>query len=424
MSKQHDARIRTARQRPTWLTPLKVLPSASCLLCLTLAADIALADEDNSSMLRDPLDGRFDASEYLAENAFGFLPVPVIITDPAVDGGLGMFGLFFHESEEDAAARKEAMRESEDAGKYLLPPSVSAVGAAYTGNESWLVGGGYLGFFREGKLRYQGGGGYGDVDLDFFGFGELEFDRPISLNTQAFAVVQSLKSRLGNSRAYIGIAQRFVSADLAPSNLGFVDDLPLPPDIVDEIRDRLTQGVTTSALGLQFEYDSRDNFFSPRQGYRYSFDYYAYRDWLGSDIDYDAWTLSGLNYWRLSDKFRLGLRIQADIADASDLLPPFATPSMNLRGIQIGRYQGNYVGVAESEFTWQIDSRWSVLAFAGIGRAANSFDEFQDAENRITRGGGFRYLIARRYGFDMGIDIARGPEDTIWYIQAGSAWGR
>ena len=35
---------------------------------------------------------------------------------------------------------------------------------------------------------------------------------------------------------------------------------------------------------------------------------------------------------------------------------------------------------------------------------------------------GFRYLIAKQYGFNMGIDVARGPEDTVWYIQAGSAW--
>jgi hypothetical protein len=35
---------------------------------------------------------------------------------------------------------------------------------------------------------------------------------------------------------------------------------------------------------------------------------------------------------------------------------------------------------------------------------------------------GFRYLIARRLGIYMGIDIARGPEETAFYIQAGSAW--
>ena len=196
----------------------------------------------------------------------------------------------------------------------------------------------------------------------------------------------------------------------------------MPPELEDEIRDRLTRDVQTSALGMVYEFDTRDNFFSPREGYRYKLDYYFYRDWLGSDIDYDLLEFQGINYWKLSDRFRLGLRIQADYAATDSLLPPFATPSIKLRGVQAARYQGNYVAVVESEFTWQIDRRWSALIFGGIGRAANGWDELLDSNNRATRGAGFRYLIARRYGFDMGLDVARGPEDTVWYIQAGSAW--
>jgi len=31
-------------------------------------------------------------------------------------------------------------------------------------------------------------------------------------------------------------------------------------------------------------------------------------------------------------------------------------------------------------------------------------------------------MIAKRYGFEMGLDIARGPEETVFYIQGGTAW--
>jgi hypothetical protein len=86
------------------------------------------------------------------------------------------------------------------------------------------------------------------------------------------------------------------------------------------------------------------------------------------------------------------------------------------------RYQGNIVTVAEIELGWQIDDRWALLGFAGVGRAANTSSELGDAESHTTQGAGFRYLIARRYGFEMGLDIARGPEDTVFYIQAGTSW--
>ena len=60
--------------------------------------------------------------------------------------------------------------------------------------------------------------------------------------------------------------------------------------------------------------------------------------------------------------------------------------------------------------------------FAGAGRADSRFGDLGGSGSRVARGAGFRYLIARRYGFEMGVDVARGPEDTILYIQAGTAW--
>jgi len=37
-------------------------------------------------------------------------------------------------------------------------------------------------------------------------------------------------------------------------------------------------------------------------------------------------------------------------------------------------------------------------------------------------GAGFRYLMARQFGLYAGVDVARGPEDTVVYQQVGSAW--
>ena len=45
--------------------------------------------------LIDPEDGMLDASDYLA-SAHGFLPVPIVITEPAVGFGLGAAVAYFH----------------------------------------------------------------------------------------------------------------------------------------------------------------------------------------------------------------------------------------------------------------------------------------------------------------------------------------
>jgi hypothetical protein len=395
------------------------------VLSALLFADMARAESFWSQFI-DPDDNRFDASSYLADNAYGFLPVPIIITDPAVDGGLGAVGLFFHETEEQKLKRLEALRSSEDGARYLLTPSVSAVAAAATGNDSWFVGGGHMGFFKQGRIRYLGGGGYGDVNLDFFGFGNIAFSNPVQLNTKAWAAINDVKFRVGNSAFFLGATQRYIKAEISPRRLGDLNGDFLPPEFQevfqDLIRRLLTQDVTTSALGVTVEFDTRDNFFSPRSGYRYELSHLFFRDFLGSDVEYQLTSFSGVNYWPFGDKLRAGLRLAAEYADTETLLPPFATPGIELRGVPALRYQGNYVAVAETELTWQIDDRWAVLGFVGSGRAANSVDELRDGSSRVAKGLGFRYLIARRYGFEVGLDIARGPEEDVFYIQAGTAW--
>jgi hypothetical protein len=40
----------------------------------------------------------------------------------------------------------------------------------------------------------------------------------------------------------------------------------------------------------------------------------------------------------------------------------------------------------------------------------------------VSKGVGFRYMLARRMQLSLGIDIARGPEKTAWYISMGNAW--
>ena len=392
---------------------------------LLLGGNSAFAD-GFWSQFKDPDDGRLDASSFLADNAYGFLPMPIIITDPAVDGGLGLAGLFFHETDEQEEKRLEALKNSDDAAKFLLTPSVSVVAGAMTGNDSWFAGGGHMGFFKQGRIRYVGGGGYGDVNLDFFGFGEIEMIQPIELNTKAFFVKQSLKFQVGDSQFFVGVAQQYANASIKPGRLGDLAGDILPPEWQDRwqelVRGLLTQDVVTSALGINFEFDSRDNFFSPRAGYRYKLEHLWFRDSFGSDIDYDLYSLGGLNYFRLSKSLRGGLRLNAEIVDSDEILPPFAQPAMSLRGVPAARYQGTYVGVIEGEITWELDARWSLLGFAGVGRAANSGSEFSSASSRVSEGLGFRYEIARRYGLHMGVDVARGPEDTVLYIQAGSAW--
>jgi len=390
------------------------------LILLTLFTNKCFS---SSSQFIDILDGQFDASQYLSENAYGFLPVPIIITDPAVDGGLGMMGLFFHEEEEEKNARLAAMQkiDNDDAAASLMPPSISALVGAYTGNDSYFAGAGHMGFFNKGTIRYMGGGGYGDINLDFYGSGDIILNKPLQLNTKALAVMQTVKFRIPNSSFYLGPTHRYINADISPANL---DDLigNFPPEWQEALTDLLTKQITTSGAGFTLEYDSRNNFFSPKSGLKYELSHLWFDDAIGSDINYQLTEFTGLHYFQVAKKWRTAFKAEVEYANSDELLPPYATPSISMRGIPAGRYQGNAIGLTELEVIYEINHRWEINVFAGVGKASNEFSSLLDSDSKVSQGVGFRYLIARRYGFNMGVDIAKGPEENVFYIQAGSAW--
>ncbi|MBU2871455.1 BamA/TamA family outer membrane protein [Colwellia sp. E2M01] len=392
--------------------------SSTILMSLYSMSSIAASD-----LFFDKLDGNLDASQYLSENAYGFLPVPIIITDPAFGGGLGMTGLFFQETEEEKNSRLAAMQDesNENAVKNLLPPSITAAFGAYTGNGSYFGGGGHLGFYDQGRIRYKGGAGYGDIHLDFYGFGDIELPKAVEVNTQAYGVMQSLKFKLADSPFYAGVLQRYINADLSAGNLDFLSG-NVPSWFEEQLRSLLSTNTVTSGVGLSLEYDARDSYFSPTQGFKFELNYLWFDDIIGSDIDYTLTEFTALNYFKFNEQWRTGLKIEANYANSDKILPPYATPSISLRGMPGSRYQGQAVAMSELEVAYRVNVRWELSVFAGVGKASDSFSEFSESHSRISKGVGFRYLIARRYNFNMGIDIAKGPEDTIFYIQSGSTW--
>jgi len=64
----------------------------------------------------------------------------------------------------------------------------------------------------------------------------------------------------------------------------------------------------------------------------------------------------------------------------------------------------------------------SLVSFGGAGKAYGGPVTFSGAKTVVAGGGGPRYLLARKLGLHFGLDLARGPEDTIVYLQVGSAW--
>jgi hypothetical protein len=127
-----------------------------------------------------------------------------------------------------------------------------------------------------------------------------------------------------------------------------------------------------------------------------------------------------LSFHRLHEKFVLGLRLELSAIDGR--APFFAVPWVSLRGIPALRYQGDSVGVFEVEGRYNFTPRWALIGFAGTGKVSSDVPIFDTEQSIYSYGLGGRYQIFQAQNIWVGLDVARGPEDTYWYIQVGHAW--
>ena len=198
------------------------------------------------------MDGKLDLSQYLLENTYGFLPIPFVVTEPAVGYGLGLGAAFFHDTEEKRQSRMAQRKASGSDGASFLPPSISAGIGLLTENDSWAVGGGHFGSWQSDKFRYTGSAGYADLNVKFY---EPTSDTGFSSNIKGALFNQELLYRLAGSNWFAGGRYGYTS-----STIGFELDQLLPG--VDDLELKSSN----AALSALLNYDSRDNILSPTHG--------------------------------------------------------------------------------------------------------------------------------------------------------------
>ena len=333
----------------------------------------------------DETDGKLDFSNFLAKG--GFFPMPVIITEPAVDGGFGIVGQFITMSKDDPKRTTRRM-----------------LGAVKTGNGSYGYGYFQSGSAFDGKLSYKFGVGRGKITLkaypDILPSG-LEYT-----NKYEYGALASVRLHLADPRFSLGPLLDFrklrSSIDLN------VEDLP------DRFSD-FDRKLQTGALGFGVHFDSRDNALTPTKGYNIYAEGKFNDGAFGSDRDFQIYDVHGYGFHPLSSKWRLGAKVEA--------YPVYFASSVNLRGVEARRYQGETAVSTELEVTRQISPRWALLGFAGLGFTdAGGARLFEDSGAKIAGGVGFRYRIARKLGLDAGVDVAYGPSGAVFYLQFGHAW--
>jgi len=372
------------------------------LLLSTSAVSAQEIEGNNTSSAFFSKEGEFDVSGYLSE-AYGFLPVPILITEPAIGYGGGAAIVFLHDK---FVGRKGASGRN-------IPPSMSGVIFAATENETKIAGAFHVGYYMEDTLRTQTFVMATNININFY----TAQNRAIFMNLETPVAYQSLKKRVYESDVFLGLSYLYASTELSLNQIADKDVL-LP-----------TLKSTNAALGLIFDYDTRDNALSPNKGMLFNARANLFDESVGSDNDFQKYFLQELLYVPLTPKINLDHRFIYDSIKGDDA-PFYMYPAVNMRGVPALRYQGENVALYEAQLSYAFTKRWTGVLFGGVSRAYGATSSlsiapelsFSDAPTVVSKGLGFRYLIAEKFGLRVGVDIAKSNEDSAFYIQFGTAW--
>lgn len=352
---------------------------------------------------RDTQDGAFDLSDLLL-NHKGVLPVPTIITEPAVGYGFGLGLLYFTAPKREANDNGGTTSPGADAKQTMSPPNITGVGGFFTGTQSWGAGLMHFHSWDDDHIRYLGVLGKVNLHLNYYG----PQGNANAYQLSGVTVVQQVLFRIANSPWYVGPRYTFFDSATRFGPL-------LPNGLHDFERD-----VRVGKGGIVVDYDTRDNMFYPSHGTYAEFEADFARGGFGSSNAFDMQSVKAYHWIEITPRWILGLRVDSGFSQGD--IPFFAQPYVSLRGVSDARFQDRNQVTGELELRWNVTPRWALLGFGGAGKAWGKLHAFGDAPTAFGFGNGFRYLIARKLGLSMGIDVAHGNGQSAFYIQVGSAW--
>lgn len=375
---------------------------ACCLIPPALQAgveeEIGLHTEPNwRDKLSHPDDGCFDLSEMI-KHPLGAVPLIIPITEPAV--GYGAVGSLVFISE----------NENSPAGKNVKP-NIAALGAMATENGSQGYFGVHSGNWLGGKLQTLIALGDISANLDFYGIGSGSRLGALGYEIDSQFLKLEGRYRIGESRSMFGLSYTYGDMETRFKSTN------LPPSITFGNKHSKLGG-----MGVIYNYDSRDNIFTPNKGMMGDLSATFHDPAFGASSTYQKINLTGLYFSPLNESLVFGLRATTEMSFGD--VPFYQRPFIQLRGIPAMRYQGEHTLFAEAELRWKIQNRTSLIGFAGTGVTYSDFSHMDWNDHVLAGGIGIRYEIARDVGLHMGLDLGFSEEDTAIYVVFGSAWMR
>lgn len=181
-------------------------------------------------------------------------------------------------------------------------------------------------------------------------------------------------------------------------------------------------------VGYVISNDTRDHVQYPTRGMFTNFKNQFYRDWIGSDYEFERYIVTYNQFFMLNKKSErqiLAVRATFNVA-AGDV--PFEGQTVvggdDIRGYSQGRYRADQVYTLQAEYRWNFYKRWGMVAFAGLASAVENFADIPDNELLPGVGAGLRFKMLPSEKINIGIDGGLGKDDYSITFRIGESFGR
>jgi outer membrane protein assembly factor BamA len=264
-------------------------------------------------------------------------------------------------------------------------------------------------FFLSGNLRYE------RTPQNFFGIGnDMPSTAEESYTPRIVTVQVGVKKRL------LGHLFAGVQYDFEQMTMEKVE----PGGILSSGTIAGSRGGLLSGFGASLDWDTRDGVLYPRKGVFFQLTADTYGAMTGSDFTFTSLKLDCREYFLVAPNQVLAL--QAYIRSTAGEVPFHKLALLGgeslMRGYYKGRFRDKDILAVQVEYRVMVTKRIGVAGFAGLAEVFPGFADFRLNDIKYSLGTGVRYVVNKREGTTLRLDMAWGKASFGLYITAQEAF--
>lgn len=348
-----------------------------------------------------PCFGKEAEQDSVKQKKNGFIPIPILFYMPETKIGVG-------------AAVSYYFRES--GSKLDSRPSTIMPVLTYTQKKQIISELSADLYLKDEIYHLNGYLSYKKFPDKFYGIGNHTSEDDEENYTPKSATFQMNLQKKVSSRLNIGVQYEFEHTKIIEVE---ENGLLVHGDIAG------SKGGMVSGAGLLVNRDTRDNIFYPSSGSFYQLSATLFSSSLGSDYDFNRYTLDLRQYFPLFSSQVLACQGYINIITGD---PPFQMLSLfggreRMRGYFEGRYRDKNMMAFQIEYRiMPVLWRFGLVVFAGFGDVSDKMENFELRNFKYSVGGGIRYLFIREEKINVRLDFGHGKDSSGIYITIGEAF--